>query len=134
MSAMQRRKGQSGEREVCTLIRDWLGIDAHRNWQEQSAGGGADILSIPGYAIEVKLASVAQTRLWWHQACEQAHKANMIPALVWRITGQGRGLNDLEKWRVRLPLSVVVRTPGISDEWCEMTLGTWFGIIRERMT
>ena len=54
MSAMQRNKGRSGEQEVARLIRDWLGLDVHRNWQAQTAEGGADLSGVPGWAIEVK--------------------------------------------------------------------------------
>lgn len=130
---MQRRKGATGEREVCSLIREYLGIDAKRNWQAQSAEGGEDIASIPGYALEVKLAARASIPAWWAQAQEQAEKAKAIPALVWRITGTGRGLDVLEKWRVRVPLYAVTGDAPDERAWCEMSLGAWFDLLRERM-
>ena len=133
MSAMQRRKGATGEREVCTLIRDYLGIDAKRNWQGQSACGGEDIASIPGYAVEVKFTARASVPAWWNQAQEQAKKAKAIPALVWRLTGVGRGLSPLQKWRVRLPLYAVTKDAPDDDAWCELSLGAWFDLLRERM-
>ena len=130
---MQRRKGATGEREVCTLIRDHLGIEAHRSWQGQAACGGEDIASIPGYSIEVKFAAASRLIPWWDQAQEQALKAKAIPALIWRITGHGRGLDPLEKWRVRLPLYAVTSDAPDDRAWCELSLGAWFDLLRERM-
>lgn len=52
MSKSQRTKGASGEREVCGLIHEHLGIKAVRNLM-QTRDGGADIKLYP-YSIEVK--------------------------------------------------------------------------------
>lgn len=52
MSKAQRTKGAAGEREICDLIFDNLGIEVHRNLQ-QTRDGGADIKLKP-YSIEVK--------------------------------------------------------------------------------
>ncbi len=56
MGAMQRTKGATAERVVARLIREWLGLDVRRNWQAQSAAGGADLTGIPGWQIEIKRA------------------------------------------------------------------------------
>jgi (2Fe-2S) ferredoxin len=83
MSKMQRTKGQVGEREVCTILRQELGIEVNRNWQAQSAVGGADIM-LPGWAIEVKRAKVLRVASWWTQAALQANACGLRPLLVYR--------------------------------------------------
>lgn len=52
MSKAQRTKGAAGEREICDMIFENLGIEVHRNLQ-QTRDGGADIKLKP-YSIEVK--------------------------------------------------------------------------------
>ena len=48
-----RDKGATFEREVCSLIREHLGVEAKRNLM-QTAEGGFDVLGVPGWAIECK--------------------------------------------------------------------------------
>lgn len=55
MGTMQRRKGKAGELELARLLREHLGADVTRNL-EQSRRGGADLLGLPGWAVEVKRA------------------------------------------------------------------------------
>lgn len=52
MGKAQRTKGATGEREVCELIFQNLGIQVHRNLS-QTRDGGADIKLNP-YSLEVK--------------------------------------------------------------------------------
>ena len=68
MSASQRNKGAAGEREVCSLIREHLGIKAVRNLL-QTREGGADLKLNP-YSIEVKrrAASALFTTGWRRRA------------------------------------------------------------------
>ncbi len=40
-----RQKGAAGEREVATILREELKLEIHRNWQQQAAEGGADLLA-----------------------------------------------------------------------------------------
>jgi hypothetical protein len=49
-----RAKGRAGEQEVATILRDELGMEVHRNWAQQAAIGGCDLIGIPGWGIEVK--------------------------------------------------------------------------------
>ena len=56
MSAMQRTKGAGGERELARLLQEHLGIPVNRNLQ-QTRQGGADLIDVPGWAIEVKRAA-----------------------------------------------------------------------------
>ena len=50
---MQRRKGQTGERELFALLSSGLGFVVQRTLN-QSRQGGADGMDIPGWAVEVK--------------------------------------------------------------------------------
>lgn len=69
MGKSQRAKGAAGEREVCHLIRDSLGIDAKRNLS-QTREGGCDIAVGP-YHVEVKRrARIGQIYDWLEQAEE----------------------------------------------------------------
>jgi len=56
VSALQRRKGADGERELARLLREALGAGVFRNL-DQPRQGGADLLGIAGWAIEVKRAA-----------------------------------------------------------------------------
>jgi len=58
VSNSQRKKGKAGELEIARLLRDHLGADITRNLL-QARQGGADLLGVPGWAIEVKRAARA---------------------------------------------------------------------------
>lgn len=94
MGAMQRRKGAAAEREVCKMLRDELGIDAKRNLS-QTREGGHDLLNVLGYAVEVKHHARVNVKAAWQQACEQAKRVGLVPALFYKENFKG--------WRVRLP-------------------------------
>lgn len=88
MGKMQRAKGQRGEREFLTLLSEELlklGVDIEltRNLQ-QTRQGGADCLSLPGFAIEVKRSKNSQIPTWWAQAVRQAESVGAVPVLAWR--------------------------------------------------
>lgn len=132
MSAMQRNKGRAAEQEAARLIRDWLGCDVRRNWHAQSAVGGADLTGIPGWAAEVKFADTFRSA-WWRQTCEQAERASAKPALIYRITGQGRGKHALDKWRVVLRLSDISNADIDPEHSAEISLRAWIDLVRESM-
>lgn len=90
MSASQRRKGKAGELELARLLRDLLGADVARNL-EQTRQGGADLLGLPGWAVEVKRAARARLSDWWLQTCSQAEASGQRPALFYRL--------DRQPWR-----------------------------------
>lgn len=83
-----RAKGQRGERELCALLSDRLGIDLARNL-DQCRSGGADI-ELPGYAIEVKRGERFLSK-WIDQAIAQAG-ADRVPVLAWR--------SNRKPWRI----------------------------------
>ena len=92
---MQRRKGAEGERELAGLLREHLGADVTRNLM-QTRQGGADLLGLPGWAIEVKRAARPRLNDWWLQTCQQACLAGQRPALFYRL--------DRQPWRVMVAL------------------------------
>ncbi|MDG4595873.1 MAG: hypothetical protein P9F75_09315 [Candidatus Contendobacter sp.] len=89
------RKGKEGERELTRLLRELLGADVARNLM-QSRDGGADLLGLPGWALEVKRAARARLSEWWLQTCQQAEAAGLRPALAYRL--------DRQPWRVVIAL------------------------------
>ncbi len=94
MSKSQRTKGANGEREVCKLIFEILGIEAHRNLS-QTRDGGADI-KLPPYSLEVKRrARIGNVYDWMDQA-ENGCSVNEKPAVVFRADGK--------KWLACIPL------------------------------
>ena len=95
VSAMQRRKGASGERELFGLLRDELGVVVERNLS-QTRGGGADSLSIDGLAIEVKRQEHPVSEAWWTQAVQQAGSSR-VPVVAYRRSRQ--------PWRFVVPLA-----------------------------
>jgi Holliday junction resolvase len=90
MSAMQRRKGAAGERELLRLLGDELGVLLSRNLT-QTREGGADCIELKGFAIEVKRQERLSRPAWWRQACEQADRLGVEPMVFYR--------RSRESWR-----------------------------------
>ena len=84
------RKGKGGELELVRLLREHLGADVARNLA-QARDGGADLLGLPGWAIEVKRANRPRLAEWWLQTCMQAEVTGLRPALFYRL--------DRQPWR-----------------------------------
>ncbi len=103
MGASQRNKGAAGERELAKLLSESLGFDCHRNL-EQSRCGGADLLGVGPWAIEVKRHERLQIPKWWGQACQQAK--DLYPALAYRQSRQ--------PWTVLVPLALLI---GEQQDW-----------------
>lgn len=115
MSAMQRRKGAQGEREVLKLLGLELGEIFTRNL-EQTRSGGADCLCVKGWAIEIKRQESLSRPAWWRQACEQAKRAGAEPMLLYRRNG--------EKWQAFIHTG--------NDQYREGTLQDAASAIREK--
>ena len=128
MSAYQRTKGQQGEREVAQILCSALGLPVSRNWKEQFFGGAFELVGIPGWAVEVKRARSAQLQAWWEQTIQQAEKAKLKPALLYRIDGYGRGLEPDEKWRAVVPLNTFTDA-GAKPFPVEMSLRAWIYLL-----
>ena len=125
MSGMQRRKGQSGERELAGIIRDLTGWDVRRRVRQHD--GDSDLEGVPGWAVEVKRHAKATPAVidgWWDQAVRQATGSR--PVLVYRL--------DRRDWVARWPLHVVMdgAGPWVSAEWtCESSVEAWCAVARE---
>lgn len=91
-----RTKGQVGEREVCKLLGEALGVSLDRNL-DQVRNGGCDIV-YEHFAIEVKRQEKLQIDKWWEQCVRQAKAIEKHPILVFR--------RNRESWRVLMPLSL----------------------------
>lgn len=79
----RRSKGAAAERELARLLSDHLGASIIRNL-EQTRSGGADLLGVGAFALEVKRQESLSLGAWWQQACDQAQRAGMKPALAYR--------------------------------------------------
>lgn len=103
MGRMQRDKGKRGEREFLNQLGQLINQPLDRNLN-QSANGGADCLSLRGYAIEVKRCEKLAIAAWWKQATVQAAQAaGAVPLLAYR---QSR-----KSWSVVLPLEQLTGHP-----------------------
>ncbi len=128
MIAMQRRKGQSGERDAAALIRDLLGYDVRRRVRQHD--GDSDLEGVPNWQIEIKRHKTAlpcDLRAWWAQAVDQC-RDDALPALLYRL--------DRREWRVIWPLSVSLGVQ-TADMWrdydwaVEGSPQAWAAIVRE---
>ena len=116
-----RNKGRAGEQEVARTLRDELGLEVTRNWQQQAAQGGTDIVGVPGWAIEVKRAKQWSNE-WWTQAAAQAARTGEKPVLIYRL--------DRKPWRARC-CACVVRLPHFQ---IEMDFIDWITVVREEIS
>ena len=93
MGKPSQRKGSMGELEFMKELQGrlpWLTLT--RNTYEQRVVGGADILGLPGFAVEVKRYGRSSTgwyrTAWWDQAVSPAMDVNAIPLLAYRFNNQ----------------------------------------------
>ena len=107
-----RGKGAAFERSIINHIKDNL-------------KGEADII-IPKWSIECKAyASGASYKMgWWQQACEAAAGTDMYPVLIYKFNNR--------------PIKCVIQLMAVCrdftynpDAVCEVSLPTWFEIVRE---
>ena len=104
MGKSQRTKGASGEREICHILRDALGIEVGRNL-EQSRSGGCDI-KLPPYCIEVKRRRRVGNLYDWVRQADAACGPGERPIVCVRADGAG--------WLAVLPLHQLI--PLIREE------------------
>ncbi len=129
MGAMQRTKGQTGEREAAALIRDLTGWDVRRRVRQHD--GDSDLEGVPGWSVEIKRhasASRADIRAWWAQAVAQAQQSGCLPVLFWR--------KDRDQWRAVWPVAVHLGLQTTEMwtgyEWTvEGTPDAWAAVARE---
>jgi hypothetical protein len=126
MSVMQRRKGQTGERELHAKLSAALGITVRRLARQRD--GDPDGLDLPGWAIEVKRVERPQVLAWWTQTLDQAHATGRRPLLAYRASRR--------PWRCVLRLDDVA--PGRyaapdGESPVECDLSTAAAVIRETL-
>ena len=83
MSAMQRRKGAAGERELFKLLTDELGVCVRRN-VDQARNGGADCIELQGFSVECKRQERLCLPAWWRQAVKQGLADGNEPIVFFR--------------------------------------------------
>lgn len=87
MGKSQRTKGAAGEREVCAILRDTLGVDAHRNLS-QTRDGGTDI-AVGQFRIECKRrARIGNVYEWLAQSQAACLEPGLTPVVAARADGK----------------------------------------------
>lgn len=86
MGKSQRTKGAVGEREVCHLIQDTLGVEAKRNLS-QTREGGCDIAVGP-FHIEVKRRAKIGGIYDWMEQAEASCMSGEHPVVFCRADGK----------------------------------------------
>lgn len=94
----KRAKGAAGERELCAILADQLGIVVKRNLGQ--ARDGEDDITIPPFRIEVKRQETLKIEPWCQQV-ETAAKEGEIPVVAFRRNGK--------PWRVILKLDDFIK-------------------------
>ena len=96
-----RTKGNTGERELLSLLSDELGIvpKLTRNLSQTRSGGG-DCIDLDGWNIEVKRQEKLNINAWWTQTVEQCepgkkpilfYRSNRMP---WNVMMYLQDIND----------------------------------------
>lgn len=83
MTVNSRAKGARAERELARLLSDELGIEIIRNTDPQQVSRG-DILTIPGYSLEVKRCQKLSRPTWWAQCQRQAARVRLEGIVFYR--------------------------------------------------
>lgn len=103
MSNAQRRKGACGELEVCKILSEKLGVDAHRNLS-QTRDGGTDI-AVGKFRIECKRRkNIGNVYDWMKQSQDACDSSSQIPVVAFRADGK--------KWLVTLGMDDFCRLVG----------------------
>jgi hypothetical protein len=142
MTAMQRAKGQAGEREIAALVRDLTGWDVRRRVRQHD--GDSDLEGVPGWSVEVKRHRAAQRHqiaAWWAQTVQQAARApagppdvaaarmpRLLPVLFFRA--------DRDQWRAVWPVSLGLVQQSAEQwrgyEWTvEGSVSAWAAVARD---
>lgn len=127
MSAMQRNKGKTGEREAAGLVRDLTGWDVQRRVRQHD--GDSDLVGVPGWSVEVKRrrsATHADLATWWAQSVAQA--GGLVPVLLYRV--------DRGAWRAVWPVAAVLVQQRAQQwheyEWtADTSLQAWAAVARD---
>lgn len=96
-----RSRGARAERELCGLLREYLGVEATRNLKQYQKAQHGDVEQLIGpYLVEVKNHATLKPREWWDQARRAAGaRGGCLPCVAYRLPN--RGLYD--RWRFVVP-------------------------------
>lgn len=98
----RRDKGSRAEREICNLLREYLGVQATRNLKQFQQSQQGDIEELIGpYLLEVKNQARITLGPWWEQARGAAALRTAVPCVAYRLPN--RQLYD--RWRFVVPLN-----------------------------
>ena len=99
--AYSRNKGARAERELCGVLREYLGVEATRNLKQYQAAQHGDVEQLIGpYLMEVKNQARLSLPAWWRQAQDAAEaKGSCQPCVAYRLPN--RPLHD--RWRFIVP-------------------------------
>jgi hypothetical protein len=86
MGKSQRTKGAAGEREVCHILRESLGVEASRNLT-QTREGGCDI-EVGRFNFEVKRRKGIAVHDFMDQAVKSVGDSDRTPVVVCRGDGK----------------------------------------------
>ena len=122
MSAAQRAKGATAERELAAILAGLLGVVCKRQLG-QERDGGCDI-KIGRARIQVKRCEMLALPAWWRQTVADA--VDGVPVLAWRQSGK--------KWTFRVPLLAVLDAAiGADGPTCDMGIDGFELFCRERV-
>jgi len=80
-----REKGHKGEREFCEYLKDVLSLDfSPKRNIDQVREGGADIIDVPPFCIEVKREQKGVLRNYWNQVWNARTERNPVPFVAYR--------------------------------------------------
>jgi hypothetical protein len=120
MSAMQRNKRATGERELFALLSNELGFIVRRGLGA-ARDGGPDCVDVPGWAIECKRCET-WSGSFWNQATAQADATNRKPALFWR---QSR-----KPWAVMVDVAALCEVAPAGRYTATISLECWCALVR----
>ena len=134
MGKMQRNKGAGGEREAIKVLGDHLGTAIEGRLKRnlaQTRDGGADLLGLGAWRIEVKRARIKRMAPWWTQAVEQVDEGRW-PVVMYRI-------DFSREWRVCVHISDL--SPTSFSDWpkedlsgvVELSVQAFAAIVREHL-
>lgn len=122
--AGSRNKGHNGERQIANMLTRELGRDVNRN-VDQVRDGGADIIDVRPFAIEVKRCEQLNLTGWWKQALRQRTKKNPVAVLIWR--------RNNERWSVRIESRVLVKKKFWRkgyDDWVQIDVEHFIDVVK----
>lgn len=99
--AYSRNRGARAERELCALLREYLGVEATRQLKQYQQAQHGDIEQLVGpYLVECKDHKALNVRAWWEQARAAAvARGSCLPCVAYRLGN--RALYD--RWRFVVP-------------------------------